>query len=112
LPKLEKGYGRAVRVAVQLLIDTGRRPDEVCKLPWDCLEQDSDGKHALVYTDFKKNRVGVRLAIADATAGLITEQQQIVRARFPHTSLGELVLLPRAYRNSRGSRPLNDDLTP
>jgi integrase len=108
LPELEKGYGREVRVAVQLLIDTGRRPDEVCKLPWDCLEQDPDGKHALVYTDFKKNRVGVRLAIADATTRLITEQQQAVRARFPRTPRGELVLLPGAYRNSRGTRALND----
>ena len=76
LPALEERSGREVRVAVQLLIDTGRRPDEICKLPWDCLEQDPDGKHALVYTDFKNSRIGRRLAIADQTARLISEQQQ------------------------------------
>jgi AAA domain-containing protein len=34
LPVLEQRSRRVVRVAVQLLIDTGRRPDEVCSLGW------------------------------------------------------------------------------
>jgi integrase len=104
LPRLEERSGREVAVTAQLLIDTGRRPDEICKLPWDCLEQGPDGKHALIYTNFKNNRVGRRLAIADATARLIIEQQRAVRARFPDTPLGELVLLPRVYRNPHGTR--------
>jgi integrase len=108
LPQLETSYGREISVAVQLLMDTGRRPDEICKLPWDCVEQDPDGKYALVYTDFKNNRIGVRLAIADATARLIIEQQQAVRDRFPNTAVGQLVLLPRAYRNPHGIRALTD----
>jgi integrase len=108
LPQLVASSGREAAVAVQLLIDTGRRPDEICKLPWDCLEQDADGKHTLSYTDFKNNRIGVKLSIADATARLIIEQQQAVRARLPATPLGELVLLPRARRNRHGTRPLND----
>jgi integrase len=108
LPQFEARTSREMRVAVQLLIDTGRRPDEVCKLPWDCLEQDPDGKHALVYSDFKNYRTGMRLAIADATARLIIEQQQAVRTRFPATELGELVLLPCAHRNPRGARPLSE----
>ena len=68
LDRLEASAGRDVAVAVQLLIDTGRRPAEICLLPWDCLDQDRDGKYALIYTDFKNNRAGRRLAISDATA--------------------------------------------
>ena len=36
--------GRDARVALRLLIDTGRRPAEICNLPRDCLDQDQDGK--------------------------------------------------------------------
>jgi len=107
LPQLEHAYGREASVAVQLLIDTGRRPIEICKLGWDCLEQDPDGKHTLVYTDFKNNKLGRRLAIADATARLITTQQQAVRVRFPDTPPGELVLLPWANQNPRGTHSIS-----
>jgi hypothetical protein len=31
-------------VAIELLIDTGRRPDEACELDYDCLACDNDGK--------------------------------------------------------------------
>lgn len=31
-----------IRVATELLMDTGRRPEEICALPWDCLARDSD----------------------------------------------------------------------
>jgi integrase len=110
LDRLEAAAGRDVRVAVRLLIDTGRRPAEVCKLPWDCLDQDRDGKYALIYTDFKNNRVGRRLAISDATAGAIIEHQQRVRQRFPDTPLGDLALLPRATRNRDGTQPISDDV--
>jgi hypothetical protein len=34
LPLLETRSGRAARVAVEVLMDTGRRPDEICQLPW------------------------------------------------------------------------------
>jgi integrase len=108
LPRLQEDFGREAAVSLQLLIDTGRRPDEICKLPWNCLEQGPDGKYALVYTDFKNNRVGVKLAIADATARLIIQQQQAVRGRFPDTPAGDLVLLPRAYRNSDGTCPTTE----
>jgi integrase len=99
LPVLEQRSRRVVRVAVQLLIDTGRRPDEVCSLRWDCLEQDPDGKHALIYSDYKNRHLGRRLAITDQTARLIGEQQQMVRAQFPATPVGELALLPSSRRN-------------
>ena len=92
LDRLQSSAGRDARVAVRLLIDTGRRPAEICLLPWDCLDQDGDGKYALIYTDFKNNRVGCRLAISDATAELIIEHKQRVRESFP----AHLVGRPRA----------------
>ena len=109
LDRLQASAGRDVRVAVQLLIDTGRRPAEICLLPWDCLDQDRDGKYALIYTDFKNNRVGRRLAISDAAAKLIIEHKQRVRDRFPDTALAGLVLLPRANRNPEGTQSISDD---
>jgi integrase len=73
------------RTAVELLMDTGRRPDEICKLPFDCLERDGDGEPVLIYDNRKAFRNGRRLPIAKATAALIVEQQQRVRARFSDT---------------------------
>ncbi|MFE1556710.1 tyrosine-type recombinase/integrase [Streptomyces sp. NPDC058734] len=104
LDLLEKAATREIRVAIELMIDTGRRPDEICKLEWDCLVTDSKGKHELIWTNFKCNRLGLRLPIAQATADVIREQQQRVRAQFPGTPLSELVLLPASIRNPRGTR--------
>jgi integrase len=109
LDRLEAAVGRDMRMAVRALIDTGRRPAEICKLPWDCLDQDRDGKYALIYTDFKNNRVGRRLAVSDATATAIIEHQQHVRQRFPDTPLADLALLPRPKLNPDGLEPLSDD---
>lgn len=108
LERLEQRCGTTVRTGVELLMDTGRRPDEVCALPWDCLDRDSDGKHVLVYANFKENRLGRRLPIADATARLISAQQQRVRTQFPTTPVEDLALLPRATRNPRGTHPIKD----
>ena len=74
LPDLERRNGTAVRVAVELLIDTGSRPDEICRLPIDCLDVGVDGKTVLVYTGHKRNRTGRRLPISDATTRLIRDQ--------------------------------------
>ena len=107
---LERAAGPSIRVAVELLADTGRRPTEICKLGWDCLDQDTDGKHVLIYTDFKNNRAKRRLPITDTTASLITDQQQRVRTQFPDTAITELVLFPRTTRNRRGTRPIGDSV--
>ncbi|MFJ1648245.1 hypothetical protein [Streptomyces sp. NPDC088258] len=48
LDRLEEEASREVGVVVDLLIDTGRRPDEICRLEWDCLATDSRGKHELI----------------------------------------------------------------
>ncbi|MGH3304104.1 MAG: tyrosine-type recombinase/integrase, partial [Streptosporangiaceae bacterium] len=95
-----------VPVAIELLMDTGRRPEEACDLPWDCLERDKNGKYVLVYDNLKCQRRRRELPITDITARLITGQQQRVRDRYPHTPAGELKLLPAPKMNPRGTKPL------
>lgn len=109
LPALETATCRQFRIAVELLIDTGRRPDEICRLPWDCLHVDASGKYTLVYTDWKNNRAGRRLPIPDATAAIISGQKQAVHDAFPDLPVSELFLLPAPKRNAHGVRPLSDD---
>jgi integrase len=106
LPLLENFGRRELRVAIELLIDTGRRPDEIAKLGWDCLDRDSDGKPVLIYDNHKSARDGRRLPINAATAALIVGQQERVRARFPDTPSAELMLLPTPLANPRGRKPL------
>lgn len=106
LPLLDGLARRELRVAIELLIDTGRRPDEVAKLSWDCLERDGDGKPVLIYDNHKAAREGRRLPITEATAALIVAQQERVRTQFPDTPSGELVLLPTPVANSHGRKSL------
>jgi integrase len=110
LPVLERASGPDIRAAVELLMDTGRRPAEICKLGWDCLGPDADGKYALIYTDFKANRAGRRLPITGETATVVIGQQQRARARYPDTPASELALFPRSTRNREGKRPVDDSV--
>ena len=107
LPQLEALAGPDMRAAVEILIDTGRRPDEVCSLAWDCLDRDADGKPVLIYDNDKADRPGRRLPIPEAAAEVITGQKQQVRARYPDTPVGELALLPARTINHDGRRPLS-----
>ena len=95
-----------MRTAVELTIDTGRRPEEICDLDFDCLTRDADGLPVLVYDNHKANRPGRRLPISEHTAALITTQQHRVQVRYPHTPLGELKLLPTDRRNPDGRRAI------
>lgn len=95
-----------IRVATELLIDTGRRPDEICQLGLDCLDRDTDGKPVLVYDNHKNQRLGRRLPIPEATAALIVEQQDRVRAQFPDTPAAALKLLPSPTRNPQGRKAI------
>ncbi len=109
LPALEDVSCRETRAAAELMIDTGRRPDEICALPWDCLEYDEPGHEpVLVYFNHKSARQGRRLPVAQATAGLIVAQKARVREMFPATPLGELKLLPAAYANPHGRRAITE----
>jgi Phage integrase family len=95
-----------VRVATQIGIDTGRRPEDILGLPLDCLARDKDGAAVLVYDNVKADRLGRRLPISAATAEVITSQQQRVRQRFPHAPAAKLRLLPTSYRNPDGTKPI------
>jgi integrase len=95
-----------MRAAVELAIDTGRRPEEICDLRFDCLARDPDGGAVLVFDNHKANRLGRRLPIAAGTAETITTQQSWVTARYPHTPVGELKLLPTDRRNPNGTKAI------
>jgi integrase len=88
-----------MRVAIELVIDTGRRPDEICHLHLDCLDRDQDGKPVMAYDNTKAHRQGRRLPIPETTAAVITAQQQRVRERFPNEPIDQLKLLPAPARN-------------
>ncbi|MET7474635.1 hypothetical protein ABZT17_09770 [Streptomyces sp. NPDC005648] len=103
---LEEMSSTEVRVCTELLIDTGRRPDEVCQLPLDCLERDPDGSPVLLYDNHKAFRLGRRLPIAKVTAAVVTAQQERVRRRFPDTPSSELKLLPSPVANPWGTKPI------
>ncbi|MGO9292566.1 MAG: tyrosine-type recombinase/integrase [Streptosporangiaceae bacterium] len=108
LSDLERGScGQEIRAGTELLMDTGRRPDEICRLPFDCLALDADGSPVLCYDNHKGARAGRRLPIGQATASVITGQQQRVRARFPATPAARLVLLPTVMGNPEGTRPIS-----
>ena len=103
---LEERCGVSERRITELLIDTGRRPDEICALAWDCLERDAAGSPVLIYTDAKNNRPGRRLPVGEATASVITAQKAYVRGRYPRTPVGDLVLFPRDKGNRDGTKPI------
>jgi integrase len=106
---LEERCGISERRITEILIDTGRRPDEVCTLAWDCLERDPSGDPVLIYTDAKNNRPGRRLPIAEATAAVITAQKDWARERYPRTPPGKLALFPRDKGNKDGTKPIRAD---
>jgi hypothetical protein len=64
-----------IRTATEILIDTGRRPEDVVALPLDCLTSGADGAPVLVYDNHKAGRLGRRLPIPAATAEAIRAQQ-------------------------------------
>jgi integrase len=99
-----------VRVAAQLGIDTGRRPEDILRLPLDCLSRDKDGGAVLVYNNAKADRLARRLPISQATAAVITAQQDRVRQRFPDTPVAGLKLLPSPRGNPDGHRAISIDM--
>lgn len=107
LPLLRTRTNRVLATAVELLIETGRRPSEILQLSWDCLARDHDDEFVLVYDDIKNNRAGRRLPITQGTATLIAGQQQSTRERYPQVPTSELLLLPSAQQNPIGCRAMS-----
>ncbi|MEV0131434.1 site-specific integrase [Dactylosporangium sp. NPDC050688] len=106
LPALEQVSTPDLRAAVELLIDTGRRPNEIATLDLDCLDRDVDDSPVLIYDNHKANRRGRRLPISAATAAVVVAQQERVRARYPDTPTAELKLLPAVQKNPHGRKPM------
>jgi integrase len=114
LMALEAMHGTTARAAIELLTDTGRRPNEICILVWDCLHYDTHVdetgqtvKLPVLVHDMPK--VGIRdfrLPIDETTARLIIAQKARVRERYPDTPPDRLMLLPRGSCNPHGHRPM------
>lgn len=111
LPTMDDIAGnRSARVASELIMRTGRRPDEVCALPsTGCLRLAADGGWNLVYTDFKNNRADRELQIRSEDVALIHAQQKWVRETFPDVDPTKLPLFPRASRNAHGSHRITQN---
>ncbi len=95
-----------MRTAVELAIDTGRRPEEIAALAFGCLARDQDGAPVLIYDNHKAGRAQRRLPISENTAKVIVVQQQRVRSRFPGTAVSELKLIPTDRRNPGGRKAI------
>ncbi|MGW4784975.1 tyrosine-type recombinase/integrase [Streptomyces sp. NPDC004230] len=100
---------RELRLAVELLMDTGRRPEEICRLEFNCLTRDGQGRPVLVYDNWKEQRQRRELPIHEPTAKLILAQQERVRARFPDEPPSKLVLLPTQNLNLHGDRAIDSN---
>ena len=72
-----------VRAAVQIAIDTGRRPEDITGLPLDCLALDAGGAPVLIYDNAKAGRRARRLPVSQDTAQVIIAQQQRVNRPVP-----------------------------
>jgi integrase len=107
LTALEDISSPELRLAVELLMDTGRRPEEICSLPLDCLTHDSTNAPVLIYQNVKAHRPGRRLPITTTTAQLIRNQQTRVKTRYPATQTPQLALLPTGRVNPHGTRPIS-----
>ena len=115
LSLLEEMHGLTTRRAIELLADTGRRPNEICILTVDCLDYDNEHDDTgaerklgvLVHDMPKVARQGCRLPIDQATVELILAQKRAVRARYPDTPAAQLRLFPRMLRNPHGTIPMS-----
>ncbi len=100
---------RELRLSVELLMDTGRRPEEICRLELNCLARDGQGKPVLAYDNWKEQRLWRQLPIHGPTADLIIAQQKRVRERFPDRPPSQLVLLPSLQLNLREDRSIDSN---
>ena len=81
--RLDEVRSAVMRCAIELAIDTGRRPEELCTLNVDCLARDDDGAAVLIYDNHKANRLGRRLPISETTAQLIIDQHAACASPLP-----------------------------
>ncbi|HXL94783.1 MAG TPA: hypothetical protein VN969_38135 [Streptosporangiaceae bacterium] len=96
-----------VKAAVEITIDTGRRPEEVLSLALDCLTRDTGGAPVLIYDNIKAHRDSRRLPVSEHTAAVITSQQERVTARFPDTPRSDLPMFPSPLCNPGGRKRIS-----
>ncbi|MFR9802679.1 tyrosine-type recombinase/integrase [Pseudonocardia sp. RS010] len=90
------------RLLVRILMSTGLRVGDGCKLALDCVVRDVHGAPYVHYTNHKMRReafVPIDTDLADA----ISRQQQAVLAELPSATF----LLPRPTRNPDGREPFS-----
>jgi len=94
---LERLADPQARLLAQILMGTGLRVGDGCRLALDCLAQDQHGAPYLRYRNHKMRRDAL-VPIDARLAGAIAERQRLVRARFPDAAH----LLMREKRNPDG----------
>ena len=95
-----------IRTAIEILIDTGRRPNDVVeRCRWTAWPATPAVQPSWSTTTTRRTASGGG-SISSATAELIRAQQQRVRDQFPGTPASELKLLPTSWANRDGRRPL------
>ena len=92
----------AGRLLAKILVGTGLRVGDGCKLALDCIVRDGQGAPYLRYVNHKMSRDAF-VPIDDGLADAIQTQQQAVLARYPQARC----LLPRATRNLDGMLPFS-----
>ncbi len=92
----------AGRLLARILMGTGLRVGDGCKLPLDCIVRDGQGAPYLRYVNHKMRRDAF-VPIAAELADAIASQQKAVTARYPQAGC----LLPRATRNLDGKLPFS-----
>jgi integrase len=92
----------AGRLLARILMGTGLRVGDGCKLPLDCVVRDGQGAPYLRYVNHKMSRDAF-VPIDDALAEAIAAQQQTVVTMFPQAGC----LLPRRTRNLDGKLPFS-----
>jgi integrase len=97
LGSLEPAEGATA--APEILIRTGLRVGDACKLGISCLVRDSQGAPYLRYRNHKMRRDAM-VPVDDQLAAMIEDRQQQVRSRHPRAA----VLLPRLSSCTRTRR--------
>ena len=92
----------AGRLLARILMGTGLRVGDGCKLPLNCVVRDGQGAPYLRYVNHKMSRDAF-VPIDDGLAEAITAQQEVVITMFPRAAC----LLPRRTRNLDGKLPFS-----